>query len=116
MKKVFLAIISLFMGFTFSFAEEVRHQSENLTLTLAYVADAGNARQYVFVVNGVVAYKSIDGLKKYLKDLPKGSTITWAPGCVRMGGEPLLNSQEEMKKFKEFCESIGIKFILVPSG
>lgn len=116
MKKIFLAVILLFMGFAFSFAEELGQQPENLTLTLAFVADAGKPRQYIFVVNGVVAYKSIDGLKKYLKDLPKGSTITWAPGCGRMGDEPLLNSQKEMKKFKEFCESIGIKFILVPSG
>ena len=116
MKKLFLVIIMLFIGLAFSSAEEVRRQPENLTLTLAFITDAGEPRQYVFVVNGVVAYKTINGLKKYLKDLPKGSTLTWAPGCIRMGGEPLLNSQEEMKKFKEFCESIGIKFLLVPSG
>ena len=116
MKKLFLTVILLFMSLALSFAGEESRQPENLTLTLAFVADAGESKQYVFVVNGIVAYKTIDGLKKYLSDLPKGSTITWAPGCRRSGEEPLLNSQEEIKKFKEFCEAIGIKFVLVPSG
>lgn len=97
-------------------AQTVERQPENLTMTLAWIADGGEPQQYVFVINGVVAYKTLDGLKKYLEDLPKGSTLTWAPGCCRMGSEPLLSSQEELEKFREFCESAGIKFILVPSG
>jgi len=85
-------------------------------MTLAWIADAGEPKQYVFVINGVVAYKTVAGLKKYLKDLPKDSTLTWSPGCCRIGNEPLLGSKEEMKKFKDFCESNSIKFILMPSG
>lgn len=97
-------------------AQDAQRKPENLTMTLAWIADAGEPKQYVFVVNGVVAYKTVAGLKKYLKDLPEGSTLTWGPGCCRIGNEPLLGSQEEMEKFKEFCKSIGIKFVLVPSG
>lgn len=97
-------------------AQDAKRKPENLTMTLAWVADAGQPNQYVFVINGAVAYKNLDGLKNYLKDLPKGSTVTWSPGCCRIGNEPLLGSLAEMKKFKEFCESIGIKFVLVPSG
>ena len=97
-------------------AEEIKSKPENLTMTLAYVADAGEPRQYVFVIGtGLVAYKTVEGLKKFVKTLPKGSTLTWAPSC-RQGGGPLLDSEDDMKKFREFCESIGIKFVLVPSG
>lgn len=85
-------------------------------MSLARVADAGEPKQYIFVINGVVAYKTLEGLQKYLKDIPKGSSLTWAPGCCRIGNEPLLGSNEEMKRFKEFCESVGIKFTLIPSG
>jgi hypothetical protein len=91
-------------------------KAENLTMTLILVADTGEPKQYVFVINGAVAYKTLDGLKNYLKGIPRGSSLTWAPGCCRNGNEPLLGSEEEMKKFREFCESIGIKFTLVPSG
>jgi len=97
-------------------AQDLKRKPENLTMTLAWIGDAGEPKQYVFVINGVVAYKTLDGLKKYLKDLPKDSTLTWAPGCCRMGGEPLLGSEEGMKLFKKFCESVGIKFAIVPSG
>ena len=89
---------------------------ENLTMTLAWIADAGEPRQTVFVINGVVAYKTVEGLREYLKDLPKGSTLTWSPGCCRLGNEPLLGSEDEMEKFKDFCKSNGIHFVLVPSG
>lgn len=98
------------------FAEDAKPIPENLTMTLAWIADAGEPKQYVFVINGVVAYNTLDGLKTYLKNLPKGSSLTWAPGCCRFGNEPLLGSADEMKKFMEFCESIGITFTLVPSG
>lgn len=114
MKRLLIAV-ALCAALLPTFAQDVKRKPENLTMTLAWIADAGEPTQYVFVINGVVAYKTLDGLKKYLKDLPKDSTLTWAPGC-RQGGGPLLDSKEEMKKFKEFCESVGIKFTLVPSG
>jgi hypothetical protein len=91
-------------------------QPDNLTMTLAWVVDAGEPRQYVFVINGVVAFKTIGRLKKYVGELPRGSTLTWNPGCSRMGDEPILSSPKDMKAFKEFCESKGITFVLVPSG
>jgi hypothetical protein len=93
-------------------------QPEKLTMTLARIADSEkiDGKDYIFVINGVAAYRTLDGLKKYLKDLPKGSTLTWTPGCCRMGGEPLLSSKDEMQKFKEFCESCEISFVLVPAG
>ena len=98
-------------------AQDVKKpKPENLTMTLAWVAGPWRPKQFVLVINGVVAFKTVDGLKKYLKDIPKESTLTWAPGCCRIGNEPLIGSEEEMKKFKDFCKTNGIKFVLVPSG
>ena len=99
-----------------SHAQEVKRKPENLTMTLAWIADAGEQGQFVFVVNGGLGFMTMDGLKNFLKNCPKDSTLTWAPSDCRMGGEPLLSSENEMKIFKEFCESTGIKFTLVPAG
>ena len=115
MKRLLLGL-ALCAALMPALAQDVKPKPENVTMTLAWIADAGEPKQYVYVINGVVAYTTLDGLKKYLKDIPKDSTLTLAPGCRRLGNEPLLDSQVEMKKFKEFCESIGIKFSLVPSG
>lgn len=115
MKRSLLTVV-LCASLASAFAQDAKPKPENLTMTLAWIADAGEPKQYVFVINGVVAYKTLDGLKKYLKDIPKGSSLTWAPGCCRIGNEPIVGSAEEMKKFQEFCESGGIKFTLVPAG
>jgi hypothetical protein len=87
-------------------------------MTLAWIADSKDPgrKPYIFVINSVAAYRTLDGLKEYLRRLPKGSTLTWAPGCFRIGGEPLLSSEQEMRDFKAFCESCGINFVLVLSG
>ncbi len=116
MKRSFIVVMLLCVALfpVLAKTKRARPKPEKLTMTLAWVADAGEPKQYVFVINGVVAYKTLDGLKKYLKDIPKDSTLTWAPGC-RQGG-PLLSSKDEMKKFKDFCKLQGIKFTLVPSG
>lgn len=97
-------------------SNELKRRPENLSMTLAWMADAGKPNQYVFVINGVVAYQTIDGLKKYLEGCPAGSRLTWAPGCGRKGGEPLLSSKEEMALFKTFCKTREIDFVLTPSG
>lgn len=71
--------------------------------------------EFIFVV-GKIGFKSVDSLKEFVGSLPAGSTIEWAPGCVRMGGEPLLSSDPEMEDFKAFCAAKNINFILVRSG
>ncbi|NLB55457.1 MAG: hypothetical protein GX811_06790 [Lentisphaerae bacterium] len=115
MRRLLLGVIFC-ISLTLAFAEDAKPKPKNLTMTLAWVADAGEPKQYVFVINGVVAYKTIEGLKKHLKGLPKGSTLTCSPDCCRIGNESLGGSLEEMENFTEFCELIGVRFILVPSG
>ena len=116
MKPLLCLLTILALAILPAISEEAKRKSETFTMTLAWIADAGEPKQYVFVINGVVACTTVDGLKKYLKDLPKDSTLTWSPGCCRIGNEPLLDSKEEMDKFREFCKSNNIKFVLVPSG
>ena len=119
MKAKNAAFALIFLGSLFpgpAFAQDGKPKHDDLRMSLAWIADAADADRFVFVVNGVVAFKTVDGLKKYLKGVPKGSTLTWDPGCCRIPNQPLLGSGEEMRKFKEFCESIGVKFTLVPSG
>jgi hypothetical protein len=83
-------------------------------LDLVYIFD-GDSAEYIFVV-GTVGFKSVASLKKFLSDLPPGSILEWAPGCIRFGGEPLLSSEQDMEDFKAFCSTKKISFILVPSG
>ena len=80
-----------------------------------YSDSFGGKPEYVFII-GEVAFRSVDALKKGIAAFPKGSILKWAPSCKRMGGEPLLSSIEDMDAFKKYCSSIGIEFILIPSG
>jgi hypothetical protein len=98
--------------------EPAKRKPDHLTLTLGWIADSDKPgeREYLFVLNGIVAYRTLEGLRNHVKGLPKGSTIRWAPGCCRMGDEPLLSSPEELDRFKTFCDSCGVTLDIIPSG
>lgn len=83
-------------------------------MELVYIFEASST-EFIFVI-GNAGFKSAASLKNYLATLPPGSTLEWAPGCMRLGGEPLLSSVQEMEDFKAFCADRGINFVLVPSG
>jgi hypothetical protein len=83
-------------------------------MELVYIFEA-NPTEYMFVI-GNSGFKSVDSLKKFLSTLPAGSILEWAPGCIRMGGEPLLSSEQDMEEFKTFCLAHDVKFVLIPSG
>ena len=115
MKPLLLAVFLSGM-LSLGLAEEPKRAPANLIMTLAEIADAGEPRQYLFVIDGVLAYTTVNGLKKALKNFPTGSRLTWDPGCSLTGEEPLLSSEKAMKDFTDYCASIGIEFVLVPSG
>lgn len=75
----------------------------------------GTGHEFIFVI-GEAGFRSVASLKKFLVGLPGGSELTWAPGCARIGGEPLLSSEADMGDFQEFLRQHDIKFVLVPSG
>ena len=89
--------------------------AQKYRMELIYIVDASSL-EYVFVISGTIGFKPVASLKKYLGDLPPGSTIEWAPGCVQRGNEPLLSSEQEIEDFKAFCAEKNINFILIPSG
>jgi len=83
-------------------------------LQLIYVFDEPKT-EFIFVI-GQSGFKSVASLEKHLETWAPGSELTWAPGCLRFGGEPLLSSEEEMRAFRAFLDARRIKFTLVPSG
>jgi hypothetical protein len=83
-------------------------------MKLVYIFEA-DSPEFIFVI-GSIEFKTVASLKNYLSVLPSGSILEWAPGCKRLGSEPLLSSEQEMEEFKAFCAERGINFILVPSG
>ena len=83
-------------------------------MELVYIVEE-NSTEFIFVI-GHAGFKSVESLKNFLSSLPPGSTLEWAPGCLRMGNEPLLSSAQEMEEFKAFCAERNINFVLVPSG
>lgn len=74
----------------------------------------GTTPVYVFTI-GDIAYKTVDALKLGISQLPAGSLLQWVPGRDRYGGEPLLSNDADMKAFSDYCSSLGIHFVLVPS-
>ena len=83
-------------------------------LHLVYIFD-GPETEFVFVV-GNSGFRTVDSLKAFVSSLRPGTTLRWSPGCVRMGGEPLLSSESEMEEFRAFCLEHKVDFVLIPSG
>ena len=84
-------------------------------MSLAHIFE-DKSTEYVFVVNGVVGFKTVASLEEFVGRMPPDSILEWSPGCLRFGNEPLLSSQADMNDFKAYCESKHVKFVLVPSG
>ena len=93
---------------------DVQAQTIKAEVRLIYLFDGPKA-EFIFVI-GESGFKSVNSLKRYLETWPSGSELTWAPGCIRLGGEPLLSSEQEMKGFRAFLKRRGMKLVLVPSG
>jgi len=98
----------------FASSGEVQREPIKGELWLIYVFDEPKTA-FIFVI-GQSGFKSVNSLKRYLETWPPGSELKWAPGCIRLGSEPLLSSEQEMKAFRTFLEKRGIKFVLLPSG
>ena len=106
--------ILLATGGLFASSAEVQREPIKSELRLIYVFEEPKTA-FIFVI-GQSGFTSTTSLKRYLNAWPPGSELKWAPGCVRFGGEPLLSSEEEMKAFRAFLKTRGIRFVFVPSG
>jgi len=98
----------------FASSGEVQPEAIKGELRLIYVFDQRKTA-FLFVI-GYSGFKSVNSLKRYLETWPPGSELKWEPGCNRLGSEPLLSSEQEMKAFRAFLKKRGIRFVLVPSG
>ena len=106
---VLLAAVGLFAS-----SGEVQPEAIKGELRLIYLFDEPKTA-FIFVI-GQSGFKSVNSLKRYLETWPPGSELKWAPGCSRLGSEPLLSSEQDMQAFRAFLKKRGIKFVLVPSG
>ncbi|MCI0422390.1 MAG: hypothetical protein L0387_33960 [Acidobacteria bacterium] len=104
----------LFATGLFASPGEVQREPIKGELRLIYVFE--EPKTAFILVIGQSGFKSVNSLKRYLETWPPGSELKWAPGCSRLGSEPLLSSEQEMKAFRAFLKKRGIKFVLVPSG
>ena len=110
-----LALIILSAASSAGAQEEAQPQPPpKYRMELVYILGTGST-EYVFVI-GNVGFKSVAALKDFVGNLPPSSTLEWAPGCRRHGGEPLLSSEQEMEEFKSFLAEKQINFVLIPSG
>ena len=116
MRKLGIFVLGLLLAAVepLSASGEFERQSVKHELQLIYVFE-GQKTEFIFVI-GQSGFKSVASLKQYLETLPPGSELRWAPGCDRLGGEPLLSSESDMHAFRDFLAAHGIKFVLVPSG
>ena len=90
-------------------------QAPAFVMSIACFSDTMATKpEWIFVVGGT-AFRSLEALKDGITHFPKRSTLTWAPSCLRLGGEP-LSTEAELKSFEEHCKTHGIQFILIPSG
>jgi len=99
---------------TNSLSAQEPDQPPKYRLELVYIFES-DVTEFIFVV-GNSGFKSVASLKRFIGGLPPGSSVEWAPGCRRLGNEPLLSSAGDMADFIRFCEASKIKFTLVPSG
>ena len=83
-------------------------------MQLIYIFEAGHT-DYIFTI-GQSGFRSVEALKKFIADLPKGSTIEFQSTCRRTGGEPLISSKKELADFKKICEDHSVTFRYIPAG
>jgi hypothetical protein len=62
------------------------------------------------------ALANVAALRAFLEQQPKGTTVTWDPGCRRLGNEPLLSNEKDLAAFKAFCAAHGIELVIKPGG
>ena len=104
MKSLGNVLLGILLAATGLFASsgEVRREPIKGELRLIYVFEEPKTA-YILVI-GQSGFKSVNSLKRYLETWPPGSELKWAPGCSRLGGEPLLSSEQEMKAFRAFLK------------
>jgi hypothetical protein len=116
---VAVSVVALFVSLLASFVSAAPDdpppaQPPSYDLRLVSVYESSEP-EFLFVI-GRTAFPSVASLEEFLSTCPPGTTLTWSPGCILFGREPLLFSDSDMDSFRAFCEEHGIRFELVFSG
>ena len=114
MRHITAAAFTSILAVSLVAAESRVEQPPAYELRLVSILETAET-EFVFVI-GSVGFRTVGGLKDFLATLPPGTKLTWSPGCIRSGNEPLLSSEYEMEEFRRFCAERGIEFMLVPAG
>lgn len=113
MRHAVAAAVASILSLSLASAESRAEPPPAYEMKLVFVGEA--PVEFLFVI-GNSGFRSVEALKSFLSGLPAGAKLTWSPGCIRMGGEPLLSSEHEIEEFRRFCRENGIEFTLIPSG
>lgn len=112
MRKIILIGFVFLALLTGAVSAQQPQDSRKLVMELVWMPET---KAHIFVVGGI-GFNSVTALKKFLGEQPAGTVVEWSPGCMRIGGEPLLSSDKELNDFKKYLEERKIKFVMVPSG
>ena len=73
--------------------------------------EAGSPWAYVI---GYSAFRTVQGLKDWVAQIPEGNTLKWDSGSdMLIAGDP-LGSPEAAEDFRKFCEARKINLEIVP--
>lgn len=114
MKQAVAAALATILSLSSASAESRAEPPPAYEMKVVYLFDPPEP-EILFVI-GNSGFRTVESLKNFLASVPQGTKLTWAPGCIRTGKEPLLSSDYEMDEFKRFCLEHGIDFVLIPSG
>ena len=114
MRHIAAAALATILSLSTASAESRAEPPPAYEMKLVYIFDT--AEPEILFVIGNSGFRTVESLKNFLTSVPPGTKLAWAPGCIRMGKEPLLSAEYEMEDFKAFCLAHGIDFVLIPSG
>jgi len=88
MRHAAAAAIASILSLTAAIAESRPEPPPVYEMKLIFVGEA--PVESLFVI-GNSGFRTVEALKSFLSRLPAGARLTWNPGCIRFGEEPLLS-------------------------
>lgn len=108
------AILACLVVSSNSVAEPTADVLPSYKIEIVYIFDSDKPETILLIGNQ--GFRTVASLKKYVETFPAGTKLEISPGCKRIGGEPLINSKDEMDDFEQFCKKRSINFVVHPAG
>jgi len=109
---VLVLVVSLF-GSTNGLAEQLTKKPWTVyEMKLVQIRDEAGS-PWVYVI-GYSAFRTVEGLKDWVAQIPEGNTLKWdSASDLPIPGDP-LGSPEAAKDFRKFCKVRKINLEIVP--